>query len=98
MTVSFNDIPELLVELLEKVESLEKYVRKLERATVEKADKGRILIGYRAISEHYKITQATIQQWITEGAPLYKKGNAYFCYTNEMDAFLQKNNPFFKTS
>lgn len=93
---SYNDLPEMMAEILERQKSLESQLHRLTKATAEKADKGEMLSGYRAMMKHYQVTQTTIQQWITEGAPIYKKGNTHFCYANEMDSFLQKNNPFFK--
>lgn len=98
MTPTFNDLPLMMAEILERQKNLEDQIRRLELTKAEKVSKGKMLSGYRSIKDHYQVTAKTIQGWITEGAPFYKKGNIYFCYTNELDAFLKKNNPFFKTS
>ena len=91
--VTFNDLPKGIKHIMEVQERILKEIANLRASQ----DKGNILKGSRAIGEHYGISPGSLNKLIVNGAPIYKTdGGKSFCYTNEMDEYFKKNNPFLK--
>ncbi len=96
--ITFNDLPQVISQLVNKVESLEMTVRQhMTSSSVVKTENRHVPLTVKEACEYLKMPVATFYYKVERGEiPAIKQGKRYYIYRDELDRWLEcgrKNAP-----
>lgn len=89
--INFNDLPQVVANLFNKVEGIEAMVRQLleQKPSAEQADK-HVPLTVDQACEYLKMPKATFYYKVGRGEiPCIKQGKRYYIYQDELDEWLE---------
>lgn len=88
--ITFNDLPEVVAHLLNKVEGMEQLLRQLLEQPKQTRTDRHVPLTVDQACEYLSMPKATFYYKVGRGEiPAIKQGKCYYLYQDELDAWLE---------